>query len=155
VIRRENLPHFFARLTATALLGGAIIAPAVPLYSTVVGTTTVGSAVAIPQHIVLGFEAHGLAATVATIPGAVHLLKDLHWRHTLAVAIANAGTRFTVVLDGFSGSNPYRMIMDAVQRGATPLGGPTEWEMAQLWSSGRMADVTFRLYGVVVANPFK
>jgi hypothetical protein len=116
--------------------------------------TTVASTPA-GQHIVLGLRAYGLEAAAKGIPGATHLLSDPNWRTTLMTALGNASSRFTVILDGFAGSNVRQMVMNAVQRGATPAAHATEWEMAQIWAAGRIGDVTFMLKGVVMANPFK
>lgn len=57
-------------------------------------------------------------------------------------------------LDGFSGSSAYSQVMGAAQRGAGGAGGYTDWEMAQLYQAGRLADTTFVRGGVTIPNPF-
>jgi hypothetical protein len=45
--------------------------------------------------------------------------------------------------------------MRAAQRGASGAGMPFDWEMSQLYSAGRLGDVTFCEGGHVIENPFK
>jgi hypothetical protein len=82
------------------------------------------------------------------------LMDDPNWRQTLIHSVANASTKFTVSLDGFSGPSTYAQVMGAASRGATSAGKLTEWEMAQLYQGGRLADTTFVRGGQVVDNPF-
>jgi hypothetical protein len=63
-------------------------------------------------------------------------------------------TKFTVSLDGLSGSSPYSQVMGAAQRGASGMGSATDWELSQLYQGGRLADTTFVRGGVSVPNPF-
>ena len=73
---------------------------------------------------------------------------------SLQAAIGASGTKFTVSLDGMSGSSTNSQIMGAVQRAASGAGGATDWEMAQLFQGGRLGDVTFVRGGSVVPNPW-
>ena len=69
------------------------------------------------DHIVLGLEAHGLEATAAKVGGRT-LLSDPEWMGTLQRAVGDSSTKFTVSLDGLSGSSTYSQIAGAAQRGA-------------------------------------
>lgn len=115
-----------------------------------VATKTVG---AVDDHIVLGLSAHGLEETAAKVGGRT-LMSDPAWQGSLQRAIGDPSTRFTVSLDGLSGSSPYSQVMSGVQNGLTPLATPTNWELAQLYQAGRLADVNFVSGGKVVLNPF-
>jgi hypothetical protein len=103
--------------------------------------------------IVLGLRNQGLEQTATKVGGRT-LLNDSDWQATLQKAIANPSTKFTVSLDGMSGSSTYGQIMSAAQRGAAGVGGYTDWEMAQLYGAGRLPGVTFVRGGAVVPNPF-
>lgn len=104
-------------------------------------------------HIVLGLEKAGLESTAARMGGKT-LMNDPNWKSTLMNAIANPETKFTVSLDGLSGSSPYSQVMNAVQRGIGSNPGATNWELSQLYQAGRMSDVTFVQAGQVITNPF-
>ncbi|AZI57857.1 hypothetical protein EH165_06525 [Nakamurella antarctica] len=112
-------------------------------------TETIGAA----DHIVLGLRANGLETLAAKVGGRT-LLEDAEWRITLLQAIADPSTKFTVSLDGMSGSTAYNQVMSAASRGANSSVGYTDWEMAQLYGGGRLSDTTFMRGGVVVENPF-
>lgn len=106
----------------------------------------------VDDHIVLGIR-EGLEETASGVGGRT-LLNDPNWRTTLMESIGNPSTRFTVSLDGFSGTGTYSQVMGAVQRGTTPLARATEWEMMQLQQAGRLGDVTFVRGGEVIPNPW-
>lgn len=76
------------------------------------------------DHIAIGIRAQGLEQTASQV-GARHLLNDPNWRATLQAAIGNPNTKFTISLDGFSGSTPYSQLMGAAQRGLTPAARAT------------------------------
>jgi hypothetical protein len=105
------------------------------------------------DHIILGLRAFGLEDQAKAI-GARHLLADQNWRASLQDAIRNSNTRFTISLDGFSGSGTYSQVMGAVQRGLTNKATATEWELAQLYQSGRLQGASFMRDGKVLQNPF-
>jgi hypothetical protein len=105
------------------------------------------------KHIALGLRNHGLENTASKV-GAETLLSDPNWRNSLQEAIANPNSRFTVALDGLSGSSPYTQVMNAVQQGASTNASPTNWELAQLYQAGMLDKVTFVSNGVAVPNPF-
>jgi RHS repeat-associated protein len=105
------------------------------------------------DHIVLGLRAHGLEGTAGKMGGRT-LLDDPEWMASLQKAIGNPSTKFTVSLDGMSGSSTYSQVMGAAQRGAGSSGGYTDWEMAQLFQAGRLPDVTFLRGGSIVPNPW-
>lgn len=104
------------------------------------------------DHIVLGLRG-GLDETASKVGGRT-LLKDPEWRATLQRGIADPSTKFTVSLDGMSGSSVYQQVMGAAGRGASGAGGATDWEMAQLFQGGRLPDVTFLRGGTPVENPW-
>jgi len=113
--------------------------------------TAVGFGVA--AKIVLGLKAQGLEATAAKVGGRT-LLKDPEWMATLQEAVGDPSTKFTVSVDGLSGSSTYSQVMSAAQRGAAGTGGYTDWELAQLYQAGRLGDTTFVSGGSVIPNPF-
>jgi len=82
-------------------------------------------------------------------------MNDTNWRKTLQNAIADPSTRFTVSLDGFSGSSTTSQVMVAASRGGGAAGKLTEQEMAMLYEGSRLPDVTFVRGGRVVSNPFR
>jgi RHS repeat-associated protein len=105
------------------------------------------------DHIVLGLRAHGLEETAAKVGGRT-LLKDPEWMSSLQKAIGDQTTKFTVSLDGMSGSSTYQQVMGAATRSASGAGGYTDWEMAQLFQGGRLPDVTFMRGGSIIENPW-
>jgi RHS repeat-associated protein len=111
-----------------------------------------GSSANAADHIVLGIRAEGLENTAAQI-GARHLLNDPNWRATLQTAIGNPNARFTIAMDGFSGSSTYSQLMGAAQRGVTPTAKATEWEVGQLYQAGRLQNATLMQGGKVIPNP--
>ena len=66
---------------------------------------SLGQAGTAGDHIVLGLEAQGLEQTAAQVGGRT-LLSDVNWQSTLQTSIRDSSTRFTVSLDGVSGSSP-------------------------------------------------
>jgi hypothetical protein len=112
-----------------------------------------GDAGASGDHIVLGLRDYGLEETAAKVGGRT-LLNDPDWMATLQRGIGDSSTRFTVSTDGMSGSSTYSQIMSAAQRGAAGTGGYTDWEMAQLFSGGRLPDINIVNGGLPVENPF-
>jgi len=107
------------------------------------------------DHIVLGLERHGLQQTATQVGGRT-LLNDVNWQTTLQTAVGNPSTRFTISLDGVSGSSAYSQFMNAAQRGVAPGATPFNWEMGQLYQAGRHVDATFirELGTTVTPNPF-
>ena len=109
------------------------------------------------EHIVLGIADYGVERTAAAVGGR-HLMNDPGWRTTFMAALGDARTKFTVSLDGLTGSSTYQKVMGAVQRG---YGGDglTNWEMSQLHQAGRLGNVNFvqtvRGQVTTVANPFQ
>jgi hypothetical protein len=78
----------------------------------------------------------------------------VNWQTTLQSSIGDPTTKFTVSLDGLSGSSTYSQVMSAVQNGSTPLATPLNWELAQLYQPGRLGDASFVSSGATVPNPF-
>jgi hypothetical protein len=111
------------------------------------------SSPAAARHIALGLRANGLQGTADRL-GAQTLLSDPNWRSTLQGAIGDPNTRFTVALDGLTGSSPYAQVMNAVQQGASANASPTNWELAQLYQAGLLGAVNFVNGGASVPNPF-
>lgn len=105
------------------------------------------------DHIVLGLRAHGLEGTAVKVGGRT-LLNDADWMASVQRGVANPSTKFTVSLDGMSGSSTYSQVMGGAQRGLGGAGSYTDWEMAQLYQGGRLADTTLVRGGQVVENPF-
>jgi hypothetical protein len=107
------------------------------------------------DHIVLGIEDFGLADTAAQVGGRT-LMGDSEWTTTLQAALGNSSTRFTVSLDGVSGveAGTQSQVMSLVQSGVTPAATPFQWEMGQLYQSGRLGEVNFVRGGQIIQNPF-
>jgi RHS repeat-associated protein len=105
------------------------------------------------DHIVLGLQNFGLEDTASQAGGRT-LLSEPDWQVNLQLAIGDPATRITVSLDGVSGASTYSQVMGAAQRGLTEGATPFNWEMGQLYQSGRLGGVTFMSGGQVVANPF-
>jgi hypothetical protein len=105
------------------------------------------------RHIALGLDRFGIQGTADRL-GAETLLKDQNWRETLSGAIADPSSRFTVSLDGLTGSSPYSQVMTAVQQGISPNASPTNWELAQLYQAGLLPSVNFVSGGANLPNPF-
>lgn len=122
---------------------------------TVVATGVAANAAAKGDHIVLGLRANGLEGTASKVGGRT-LLDDPEWMSSLQKAIGDPSTKFTVSLDGMSGSSTYNQVMNAVQRGAGAgkKGWATDWEMLQLQQGAGLPDVTFVRGGSVVPNPW-
>jgi hypothetical protein len=106
------------------------------------------------NHIVLGLRNFGLETTAKNLGGRT-LLGDLNWQNSLVEAIANPKTKFSISLDGLSGSSTYSKIMSAAQNGMTPNAQPTNWEIAQIYQAGRLKDVDFYIGTALQNNPFK
>ena len=106
------------------------------------------------DHIVLGLKAYGLERTATQVGGRT-LMNDVNWQTTLQAAVGSPSTRFTVALDGVTGTSPYSKFMGAAQRGLTPGATPFNWEMGQLFQSGRHLDATFIESGQILIVPFK
>jgi RHS repeat-associated protein len=104
------------------------------------------------DHIVVGIRAEGLEQAATQI-GARHLLNDPNWRASLQTAIRDPSTKFTISVEGFSGSSVYSKLMGAAQRGLGPSARSTEWEVGQLYQAGRLGEATIMQGGKVVANP--
>ena len=64
-------------------------------------------------------------------------------------------TRIRCDSDGFEGQSVFSQVTGAAQRGLTPLARNTEWEVAQLYAAGRIAEVKFvNRAGEVILNSF-
>jgi hypothetical protein len=68
------------------------------------------------RHIALGLERFGLSE-VAEKVGAETLLSDPSWKTTLLGEIANPASRFTVSVEGLSGSSVAEKVLSAAQQG--------------------------------------
>jgi hypothetical protein len=104
------------------------------------------------DHIVLGLEAFGLKQTAAKVGGRTVMYQG--WQDVLRAAVRDPSTRFTLALDGLAGSTTKEKIAIALQKNAAGLPGATNWEIALLERSGRLADTNFVLKGKPVPNPF-
>ena len=107
------------------------------------------------RHIVLGLRRFGLRELADKI-GAETLLSDPAWKTTLLEEIANPASNFTVSVEGLSGDSVAGQVLSAVSQGIQPGATPTNWELAQLYQSGRLDDVAFvDRSGANLGNPFK
>ena len=104
------------------------------------------------DHIVLGLRAYGTQDLADQIGGRT-LLDDPEWQDSLRSGIADSGTRFSVNLDGLSGDSPYSKVMNGVQGGLRGEGA-TNWELLQLYQSGRLGGADLYSGGGAVENPF-
>jgi RHS repeat-associated protein len=105
------------------------------------------------DYIVLGLRAHGLEETATKVGGRT-LLSDPDWMSTLQRAVGDPSTKFTISLDGLSGSSTYSQILSAAQRGASGFGGYTDWELSLLYNADRLGGATLVRGGVPVENPW-
>lgn len=48
----------------------------------------------------------------------------------------------------------FNQVMSAAQRGLGGTGGYTDWEISQLYQSGRLSDATLWSGGRTIPNPF-
>lgn len=144
----------------TAGLGATMLADSEAASATLAtaagaGATAGATVAAGGRHVVLGLERFGLQ-DVANKVGGETLMRDPNWKMTLLQDIGNAATKFTVSLEGLSGSSNYSKVMSAVQQGLTPAASPLNWELAQLYQAGRLAAVNFvNGAGQALANPFQ
>lgn len=107
------------------------------------------------DHIVLGLANSGLQDTAALLGGRT-LLASTNFVADFQAAVASPATRFTISLDGLSGSSVSAQLLGAAQRGAGGLRGAvgyTDYEIAQLYQSGLLGSVNLVRNGVAVANP--
>jgi RHS repeat-associated protein len=105
------------------------------------------------DHIVLGLAAFGLEETASKVGGRT-LMSDPNWQRTLQTELSNSSTRFTVSLDGMSGASVQSQIFGAVQRSASGRHSNTDWEIGQIYQSGRLGDIGLYSGGAYVPNPF-
>jgi RHS repeat-associated protein len=104
-------------------------------------------------HLAIGF-ARVVEQQAASV-GATHLMDDPNWRQTFASALGDPSSRFTVFLDGMEGDGAYRQLITSMTRWATGAGGSTDWEISQLYQSGRLGSVNLMEGGSpVTPNPF-
>ena len=105
------------------------------------------------DHIVLGLANQGLEQAAAQVGGRT-LLSDPNWMMTLQNAIGNPSTKFTINLNGLSGSSPYSQLMSAAQKGVSGVdSGYTNWEIGQLYQANRLGQAKLIQNGVSVPNP--
>lgn len=101
----------------------------------------------------LGLVEYGLEETATKVEGRT-LMEITDWKGALQRAIDDPLTRFTVSLDGLSGSSPSDLIMTAVQNGSSGIGRATEWELAQLYAAGRLLGADFVEGGKIIKDAF-
>jgi RHS repeat-associated protein len=106
------------------------------------------------QHVLLGMRAYGTEALAEQL-GATHFLDRVDWMDAVMEAVNNPSTKITVNLSGFEGDSVLSQVLGAAQRGMGPAARATEWEMAQLYQSGRLSTVNFvDSSGTMIENPF-
>ena len=128
--------------------GGADAAPEVTP-----GATCTVSGAETGDHIVLGLANQGLEQAAAQVGGRT-LLSDPNWMTTLQSAIGNQSTKFTINLNGLSGTTPYSQLMIAAQKGVSGVdSGYTNWEIGQLYQANRLGEANLIQNGVSVPNP--
>ena len=128
----------------------------VPLWllAPILGPEEAGGAAlegALGDHIVLGLAKYGLKDTAAQVGGRT---LGADWMSELRAGIADPSTKFTLSLDGFSGTSPYDMVMSAAQKGLSGSSGYTEWEVGQLYQSGRLFTTNFVQNGASITINF-
>jgi hypothetical protein len=75
------------------------------------------------------------------------------WRAAFLKAIQNPAQKIIVSLDGVVGSSTGQMLTSLARYGATPGASPFQWEIYQLFLTGRLGTVTLILGGQTVPNP--
>lgn len=103
---------------------------------------------------VLG-KSRGLSANAEKIGGR-HLMGSTEWEADVLEAISNPKTKISAALDGLPGSgSASSRVMAAVQRASSgTLYDPFDWELMQLYQSGRLSTTSFYEGGRAIANPF-
>jgi hypothetical protein len=76
------------------------------------------------------------------------------WQSTFVDALGDSQATFTVILDDMQGTGVYDKVMTSVARNAAGYGGATDWELSQLYQSGRLGEIAFIEDGALQANPF-
>ena len=119
----------------------------------VVGGESAGRTASSADHVVLG-KSIGLEEQAAKLGGR-HLMGSADWQAEVLKAIANPNTKISVVLDGLEGTGTtYSRIISAVQRSASGAGSALDWELAQLYQSGRLSTTSLIERGNGIYNPF-
>ncbi len=105
------------------------------------------------DFVVLG-KSDGLAAQANKLGGR-HLMGSADWRADVLSTISNPNSRIAVALDGLEGTGSISSrVMAGVQRGASSVGSPFDWELAQLYRNGRLSTTELFENGVAISNPF-
>jgi hypothetical protein len=148
LVAANALQGAVATARAAAATGGtAVAAGASQVCSTDPESAEAG------EHIALGLER--VVEEQAASVGATHLMQDPNWKQTFLSALGNQSSKFTLFLDNLAGDSAYQKIIAAVTRSATGVGGATDWEIAQLYQSGRLGGVNLVEGGAAVPNPFQ
>lgn len=98
--------------------------PRIPALARIFGRPQISAA---GDHIVLGLRNYGLESTAAKVGGRT-LLSDPNWKRSLAKAIADPSTRFSVSVDGLAGASAAEKVLRAAEQGIRPGATPTNWE---------------------------
>jgi RHS repeat-associated protein len=128
---------------AETLVVGTVVVGGVFLPGVILGAET---------PLMLGMSSAGLESTAARL-GARHLMGVQAWRDAVLKAIQNPAQKIIVSLDGVVGSSPGEMLASLARAGSVSSGTPFQWEIYQLFLSGRIATVTLIIEGKVVPNP--
>lgn len=138
------------QLIGTAAAGAIVVGGL--FLPEVLGLGTVAAAGAEPP-LMLGIGSAGLESTAARL-GARHLMgMGEGWRAAFLKAIQNPAQKIIVSLDGVVGSSTGQMLTSLARYGATPGASPFQWEIYQLFLTGRLGTVTLILGGQTVPNP--
>jgi len=82
-------------------------------------------------------------------------MDSVEWQADVLSAIANPNVSIVIALDGLEGAGSVSSrILAGVQRGASGAGSPFDWELAELYRSGRLSTAELFENGVVISNPF-
>jgi hypothetical protein len=104
--------------------------------------------------IMLGIGEAGLESSAAAAGARTLMGLGPAWRSAFLKAINDPAQRLIVNLNGVVGESAGGMLASLARYGATARATPFQWEIAQLFASGRIGTATIMLGGEVVANPF-
>lgn len=141
-------PSSFGTGTSRAIWKADDFAGVLPAARTPLATTS-----RIDDLVVLG-KSDGLAG-IADKLGGRHLMASPDWQADVMATIANPNSRIAVALDGLDGTGSVSSrILAGVQRDASGAGSPFDWELAQLYQSGRLSTTELFENGAAISNPF-
>lgn len=139
-------------LAYTAFAGGAALRAEQTLEAFANGQQAAQAARS--ANIVLG-KSLGLEQRAAAI-GGTHLMDVENWQGAVRAAIADRSLKISVDIHGLEGTgSAAERVWSGITRGASGRGSPLDWELSQLYQSGRIGTVNFFENANAIPNPIK